>query len=247
LVVDNYDSFVFNLVQYLGQLGVDAQVWRNDDARLGGAAEISDVAAEFDGVLLSPGPGTPERAGASIPLVRACAAAATPLLGVCLGHQAIGVAFGATVDRAPELLHGKTSTVYHTNKGVLQGLPNPFTATRYHSLTILPETVPAELEVTARTIRGERNDGTGGDGVIMAVRHVELPIHGVQFHPESILTEGGHRMLANWLSYCGQAPEETLVRRLEQEVADTVRHALGSEAPGGPERSMTAVSATTQS
>ncbi|MCX2929247.1 aminodeoxychorismate/anthranilate synthase component II [Mycobacterium sp. CVI_P3] len=236
LVVDNYDSFVFNLVQYLGQLGVDAQVWRNDDARLGGEAEINTVAAEFDGVLLSPGPGTPERAGASIPLVGACAAAATPLLGVCLGHQAIGVAFGGTVDRAPELLHGKTSTVYHTNSGVLHGLPNPFTATRYHSLTILPETVPAELEVTGRT----------KSGVIMAVRHVELPIHGVQFHPESILTEGGHRMLANWLGDCGQAPEEALVRRLEQEVADTVRHALG----GGRERSdreVSELSATTQS
>lgn len=217
LVVDNYDSFVFNLVQYLGQLGVNAQVWRNDDARLSGEAAITAVADEFDGVLLSPGPGTPERAGASIGLVRACAAAGTPLLGVCLGHQAIGVAFGGTVDRAPELLHGKTSTVFHTNVGVLQGLPNPFTATRYHSLTILPETVPAELEVTAQT------EG----GVIMAVRHVELPIHGVQFHPESILTEGGHRMLANWLGYCGGAPDEGLVRRLEQEVADTVRHALG--------------------
>lgn len=209
LVVDNYDSFVFNLVQYLGQLGVIAEVWRNDDGRLESPAAIAD---EFDGVLLSPGPGTPERAGASIDLVRACAAAATPLLGVCLGHQAIGVAFGATVDRAPELLHGKTSTVYHTNVGVLKGLPDPFTATRYHSLTILPETVPAELEVTART-RG---------GVIMAVRHTALPIHGVQFHPESILTEGGHRMLANWLADCGDAPDEALVRRLGQEVADAV-------------------------
>ena len=224
LVVDNYDSFVFNLVQYLGQLGVDAQVWRNDDRRLAGTDEIAAVAEEFDGVLLSPGPGTPERAGASVGLVRACAAARTPLLGVCLGHQAIGVAFGATVDRAPELLHGKTSAVFHTDVGVLHGLPNPFTATRYHSLTILPQTVPAELEVTART-RG----GMETSGVIMAVRHVELPIHGVQFHPESILTEGGHRMLANWLGYCGDAPEETLVRRLEQEVADTVRYATAGE------------------
>ncbi len=220
LVVDNYDSFVFNLVQYLGQLGVDSQVWRNDDPRLGTEAEIAKAVADHDGVLLSPGPGTPERAGASIPLVGACAATRTPLLGVCLGHQAIGVAFGGTVDRAPELLHGKTSTVYHTNAGVLQGLPNPFTATRYHSLTILPETVPAELEVTART----------GGGVIMAVRHVDLPIHGVQFHPESILTEGGHRMLANWLGYCGTAPDEALVHRLEQEVADTVRHATAEPA-----------------
>src|SRR6201991_3453286 len=166
LVVDNYDSFVFNLVQYLGQLGVEAQVWRNDDARLSAPAA---VAAEVDGILLSPGPGTPERAGASIPLVRACASAARPLLGVCLGHQAIGVAFGATVDRAPELLHGKTSTVLHTNAGVLQGLPNPFTATRYHSLTVLPDTVPAELEVTARTTRGERSDGMADGGVIMGV------------------------------------------------------------------------------
>ena len=144
LVVDNYDSFVFNLVQYLGQLGVEAQVWRNDDADL--ADPVSAAVDDFDGVLLSPGPGTPERAGASIPLVRACAETATPLLGVCLGHQAIGVAFGATVDRAPELLHGKTSTVYHTNIGVLQGLPNPFVATRYHSLTVLPDTVPTELD-----------------------------------------------------------------------------------------------------
>ena len=209
LVVDNYDSFVFNLVQYLGQLGVQAEVWRNDDARL----SDDTVTTQFDGVLLSPGPGTPERAGASISLVRACAATSTPLLGVCLGHQAIGVAFGATVDRAPELLHGKTSNVFHTNAGVLQGLPDPFTATRYHSLTILPESLPAVLEVTART----------RSGVIMAVRHTSLPIHGVQFHPESILTEGGHRMLANWLVDCGWARDETLVRRLENEVLAAVR------------------------
>jgi para-aminobenzoate synthetase component II len=215
LVVDNYDSFVFNLVQYLGQLGVNAAVWRNDDARLVGDGAIRAAAEEFDGILLSPGPGTPERAGASIPLVRACAAATTPLLGVCLGHQAIGVAFGGTVDRAPELLHGKTSSVYHANIGVLQGLPDPFTATRYHSLTILPDTLPEVLQVTART------EG----GVIMGVQHVDLPIHGVQFHPESILTEGGHRMLANWLTLCGTPPAEALVAQLEREVADTVRAA----------------------
>ena len=229
LVIDNYDSFVFNLVQYLGQLGVDAEVWRNDDPRLAGDAEIARAAEDSDGVLLSPGPGTPERAGASIGLVRACAAARTPLLGVCLGHQAIGVAFGATVDRAPELLHGKTSSVFHTNVGVLHGLPDPFTATRYHSLTILPQTMPAELEVTARASRGEPGGGMDPSGVIMAVRHVELPIHGVQFHPESILTEGGHRILANWLGYCGGAPAESLVRRLEQEVADTVRQATAGD------------------
>jgi para-aminobenzoate synthetase component II len=185
-------------------------VWRNDDA---GLSDAHAVANEFDGVLLSPGPGTPERAGASVSLVRACAAASTPLLGVCLGHQAIGVAFGATVDRAPELLHGKTSSVYHANVGVLQGLPDPFTATRYHSLTILPESLPGELEATAHT----------QSGVIMAVRHTGLPIHGVQFHPESILTEGGHRMLANWLIYCGWARDDTLVRRLENEVLTAVR------------------------
>ncbi len=219
LVVDNYDSFVFNLVQYLGQLGVEAAVWRNDDGRLD---DVEAVVRDFDGVLLSPGPGTPERAGASIPVVRACAATATPLLGVCLGHQAIGVAFGATVDRAPELLHGKTSTVFHTNAGVLQGLANPFIATRYHSLTILPDTVPSDLEVIART----------ESGVIMGVRHVELPIHGVQFHPESILTQGGHRMLANWLSGCGFDADEALVRRLETEVADAVKAATsGMVAP----------------
>jgi para-aminobenzoate synthetase component II len=212
LVVDNYDSFVFNLVQYLGQLGVRAQVWRNDDDRL---ADPRAIAEQFDGILLSPGPGTPERAGASIPLVHASAETGTSLLGVCLGHQAIGVAFGGTVDRAPELLHGKTSLVHHANLGVLQGLPDPFTATRYHSLTILPETKPDVLEATGHT----------DSGVIMAVRHTELPIHGVQFHPESILTEGGHRMLANWLGFCGEAPDETLVRKLEQEVADTVQAA----------------------
>lgn len=212
LVVDNYDSFVFNLVQYLGQLGVQAQVWRNDDERL---ADPGSIAEQFDGILLSPGPGTPERAGASIPLVHAAAETGTPLLGVCLGHQAIGVAFGGTVDRAPELLHGKTSLVHHSNIGVLQGLPDPFTATRYHSLTILPETKPDVLEATGHT----------DSGVIMAVRHTELPIHGVQFHPESILTEGGHRMLANWLGFCGAAPDEQLVAKLEQEVADTVRRA----------------------
>jgi len=233
LVLDNYDSFVFNLVQYLGQLGVHATVWRNDDDRLATENDLADAAREFDGVLLSPGPGIPERAGACIPMVNACAAARTPLLGVCLGHQAIGVAFGGTVDRAPELLHGKTSTVHHSNTGVLKGLPNPFVATRYHSLTILPETIPEQLEVIAhadhadrgevRADRGERSDGK--DGVIMGVRHVDLPIHGVQFHPESILTQGGHRMLANWLAYCGTAPAEDLVRRLEDEVASAVQAA----------------------
>ena len=209
LVVDNYDSFVFNLVQYLGQLGTAADVWRNDDERLTAPGALTRVAAEYDGILLSPGPGTPERAGVSIDLVKAGADNGTPLLGVCLGHQSIGVAFGATVDRAPELLHGKTSLVRHNGAGVLAGLPNPFTATRYHSLTVLPETMPAELEPTGHT----------ETGIVMALRHAELPIHGVQFHPESVLTQGGHRMLANWLATCGEAPDEALVARLEAQMA----------------------------
>ncbi|MGW4631410.1 aminodeoxychorismate/anthranilate synthase component II [Nocardia sp. NPDC004415] len=215
LVVDNYDSFVFNLVQYLGQLGAEAVVWRNDDPRLDDLDTLltrGDEGGSFDGVLVSPGPGSPDRAGASIPLVHAAAKHHTPLLGVCLGHQAIGEAFGGTVDRAPELLHGKTSSVYHLGSGVLAGLPDPFTATRYHSLTVLPETMPEELEVVGHT----------ESGIVMAMRHRTLPIHGVQFHPESVLTQGGHRMLANWLEVCGERPSEALVSALEAEVAALV-------------------------
>lgn len=205
LVVDNYDSFVFNLVQYLGQLGTAADVWRNDDPQLD---DLDAVAANYDGILLSPGPGTPQRAGATMGLVGACARSTTPLLGVCLGHQAIGAAFGGTVDRAPELLHGKTSVVQHDGTGVLEGLPDPFVATRYHSLTVLEDTIPDELVATAHT----------ESGVMMAMRHRELPIHGVQFHPESVLTQGGHRMLANWLDVCGERPADALVTRLEAEM-----------------------------
>jgi para-aminobenzoate synthetase component II len=201
LVVDNYDSFVYNLVQYLGQLGAECVVLRND------APELSpSVLDDVDAVLVSPGPSTPERAGVSVDMVRWCAAVRRPLLGVCLGHQAIGVAWDATVDRAPELLHGKTSQVHHKGIGVLAGLPDPFTATRYHSLTILPDTIPADVfEVTGET----------DTGVVMAMRHRELPIEGVQFHPESVLTEGGHRMLANWLASAGHAVPEQRVRDLE--------------------------------
>lgn len=185
LVVDNYDSFVFNLVQYLAQLGADVTVRRNDEV-------TTDEVREYDGVLLSPGPGTPEEAGVCMDIVRECAGD-VPIFGVCLGHQAIAAAFGATVERAPELLHGKTSPVEHDDVGVLAGLPSPFTATRYHSLAVDPSTVPDELVVT----------GTTPAGVIMGLRHRELAIEGVQFHPESVLTEGGYQMLANWLAECG--------------------------------------------
>jgi para-aminobenzoate synthetase component II len=203
LVIDNYDSFVYNLVQYLAQLGADSVVRRNDVLDL-------DELDGFDGVLVSPGPGTPERAGASIEAIRRCAARQLPLLGVCLGHQAIGVAWGGVVEHAPELLHGKTSLVHHDGSGLLAGLPDPFVATRYHSLSIRPDTVPDVLEVTART----------ETGVIMSVRHRELPIVGVQFHPESVLTQGGHRLLANWMASAGHAPAEREVRALTAETAD---------------------------
>ena len=203
LVIDNYDSFVYNLVQYLAQLGADTVVRRNDEVDLD---ELDDV----DGVLVSPGPGTPERAGASIDGDPGRSAErALPLLGVCLGHQAIGVAWGGVVERAPELLHGKTSLVHHDGAGVLAGLPDPFVATRYHSLSIRPDTLPAELEVTGRT----------ESGVIMAVRHRELPVEGVQFHPESVLTEGGHRMLANWMAAAGHPVAEPVVAALTAETA----------------------------
>ncbi|MBA3488579.1 MAG: aminodeoxychorismate/anthranilate synthase component II [Longispora sp.] len=187
LVVDNYDSFVYNLVQYLGQLGVECVVRRNNELDL---SDIPDL--DVAGVLLSPGPGTPDRAGVCIPLVQEYAGR-LPLFGVCLGHQAIAEAYGGIVERAPELLHGKTSLVHHTDVGVLAGLPDPFTATRYHSLTVRDGSLPPELEVTGRT----------DSGVIMAMRHRELAVEGVQFHPESVLTQGGHLMLANWLATCG--------------------------------------------
>jgi para-aminobenzoate synthetase component 2 len=187
LVVDNYDSFVFNLVQYLAQLGAEVEVRRNDQI------DAADpLFAEVDGILLSPGPGTPEAAGCCIDVIKQHGAQ-TPIFGVCLGHQAIGVAYGGVVDRAPELLHGKTSEVHHDDVGVLTGLPDPFIATRYHSLTVLEDSFPSELEVTART----------ANGLIMGLRHRTLPVEGVQFHPESVLTQGGHLMLANWLAVCG--------------------------------------------
>ncbi|MFB6891594.1 aminodeoxychorismate/anthranilate synthase component II [Kitasatospora sp. NPDC056327] len=192
LVVDNYDSFVFNLVQYLYQLGATCEVVRNDEVSVGHAVR-RDGATGFDGVLLSPGPGAPEEAGVCIEMVHHCARIGLPVFGVCLGLQSIAVAYGAVVGRAPELLHGKTSPVEHEDGGVFAGLPSPLVATRYHSLAVEPATVPDELVVTART----------ASGVIMGLRHRGLAVEGVQFHPESVLTEGGHRMLANWLAECG--------------------------------------------
>jgi para-aminobenzoate synthetase component 2 len=186
LVIDNYDSFVFNLVQYLQQLGAECTVVRNDAIKV-------EEADKYHGVLISPGPGTPESAGVSVELVKYCADEKIPLLGVCLGHQAIAVAYGATVSRAPELLHGKTSVVTHQAKSVLENIPSPFTATRYHSLAVELDTLPNELEVTGAT----------ESGVVMALQHKTLPICGVQFHPESVLTEHGYQMIGNWLEICG--------------------------------------------
>jgi para-aminobenzoate synthetase component 2 len=186
LVVDNYDSFVFNLVQYLGQLGAETVVMRNDEVK------VSD-ADSYDGVLISPGPGTPEEAGITMEMIRYCADKKIPLFGVCLGHQAIAAVFGGVVSRAPELLHGKTSKVHHKQSGVFTELPSPFVATRYHSLAVERDSVPSELEITGET----------ENGIVMGLRHKTLPIEGVQFHPESVLTEHGHAMLANWLAECG--------------------------------------------
>ncbi|MBF8185610.1 gamma-glutamyl-gamma-aminobutyrate hydrolase family protein [Nonomuraea sp. K274] len=191
LVVDNHDSFVHTIVQYLRALGADCDVRSRDDV------SVRD-AGGFDGVLISPGPGTPEAAGVSMPLVHHAAEQGLPLLGVCLGHQAIAVAYGATVSRAPELVHGGTSAISHDGKGVFETLPTPVRMTRYHSLAVRPDTVPGDvLEVTART----------RDGVIMGLRHRWAPIEGIQFHPESVLSEHGHRLLRNWLrGICNKPP-----------------------------------------
>jgi para-aminobenzoate synthetase component 2 len=186
LVVDNYDSFVYTIVGYLAQLGAETVVVRND------AVPPARERTGFDGVLVSPGPGTPAEAGASLQVIRDCAASGTPMLGVCLGHQALGEVFGGIVTHAPELMHGKTSQILHDGAG----LPSPFTATRYHSLAVVDGTFSDELEVTA-TVESEHGS------IIMGLQHRTLPLHGVQFHPESVLTEGGHRILANWLTICG--------------------------------------------
>lgn len=209
VVIDNYDSFVYNLVQYLGELGARVVVYRNDAIDGAGLADL-----EVDGVLISPGPGYPESAGNSLEVIRWCAGAGVPLFGVCLGHQALGEAFGARVVAAPELLHGRASLVDHDGRGVFRGVANPLVAGRYHSLVVLEEGLPEELEVSARS-----------NGLVMGIRHRTLDLEGVQFHPESVLTQDGYLLLANWLERCGG---DDVVRRARDlgARADAARAAL---------------------
>ncbi len=197
LVLDNYDSFTFNLVQYLGELGAEPVVRRNDTLS---AADALAMAPAPEGIVISPGPGIPERAGISVELVRAAAGAGVPLLGVCLGHQAIAVAFGGRIVRAKRLMHGKTSLVRHTGDALLAGLPSPFTAMRYHSLLADPASLPATLEVTAWSA----DDGCEPE--VMALHHRTAPVFGVQFHPESVATETGKVVLGNFLQQCDRRP-----------------------------------------
>ena len=190
LVLDNYDSFVYNLVQYLGELGAEPLVFRHDAIDVDGVSALAP-----DGVLVSPGPGRPEDAGASNDVITELATLGTPVFGVCLGHQCIGQVFGGRVVRAAGVMHGKTSLIHHDGQGVLAGMVDPFRATRYHSLVVDPASLPPVLQITAWT----------DDGTVMGLRHRELPVEGVQFHPESILTDDGHRLLTNWLARCGAA------------------------------------------
>ncbi|RGE18544.1 aminodeoxychorismate/anthranilate synthase component II [Leucobacter sp. wl10] len=190
LVIDNYDSFVYTLNGYLQQLGASTRVIRNDEVSTG---ELEHLVTEYDGVLISPGPGTPADAGISIPMVGIALRSGVPLLGVCLGHQAIAEALGATVTHADELMHGKVSRVHHAGDPFFEGVAPEFDATRYHSLAVVRDTVPDALVITAET----------ASGIVMALRHRELPIYGVQYHPESVLTEGGYRQLGNWLTVVG--------------------------------------------
>lgn len=190
LVIDNYDSFVYTLNGYLQQLGAETRVIRNDAVSIG---ELGRLVSEFDGVLISPGPGTPADAGISIAMVRLALSTGVPVLGVCLGHQAIAEAMGATVTHADELMHGKVSRVRHSDDPFFAGVAAEFDATRYHSLAVVRSTVPDELMITAETEHG----------IVMALRHRELPIYGVQYHPESVLTEGGYQQLGNWLAVVG--------------------------------------------
>jgi anthranilate synthase/aminodeoxychorismate synthase-like glutamine amidotransferase len=192
LLVDNYDSFTFNLYQFLSELGADVVVKRNDQITL---AEVDAMGDALEGVVVSPGPCTPREAGISIGIIEHMAGK-VPVLGVCLGHQSIGDAYGGDVVRAPQLMHGKTSFIHHNGKGIFQGMPNPFIATRYHSLIVDRETLPEYLEITAET----------EDGIIMGLQHRELPVYGVQFHPESILTPAGKQLLGNFLALTGKMP-----------------------------------------
>nr|WP_217498873.1 aminodeoxychorismate/anthranilate synthase component II [Leifsonia sp. C5G2] len=201
LVIDNYDSFVYTLNGYLRELGAETVVVRNDDIAMD---DLPSTLAEYDAVLVSPGPGKPADAGVSIPVVEQALKTGQPLLGVCLGHQAIAEAFGGVVTNAEELMHGKTSQVTHDQSPLFDGVAQPFTATRYHSLAVVDGTLPDDLHVTART----------AGGVIMALQHREAPIYGVQFHPESVLTEGGYRMLGNWLEVAGLAGAAEAARAL---------------------------------
>ena len=209
LVIDNYDSFVYNIVQYLGELGASVIVVRNDAIDANGVSVMDP-----DGVLVSPGPGYPHDAGNCLEVIAECANAARPMLGVCLGHQALGEAFGARVVRAPELLHGRSSLVEHEGHGVFAGVTNPLVAGRYHSLVVDEVGLPDVLEVTARS-----------NGLIMGLRHRTLPLEGVQFHPESVLTQDGYRILANWLTDCGSSDALGHERPLTERI-DAVRAAL---------------------
>jgi para-aminobenzoate synthetase component 2 len=201
LVVDNYDSFVHTIVGYLQQLGAETVVVRND--------AVPESLDGFDGVLISPGPGTPKEAGASIEVIEKCAERHLPMFGVCLGHQALGEVFGGLVTHAPELMHGKTSMVEHDGTGVFAGLPSPLRATRYHSLAVEPGSFSEELVPNAYV-----------GGLVMGLHHRDLPLHAVQFHPESVLTEGGHRMLANWLAICGDDAAPARAEGLAPRVSD---------------------------
>jgi para-aminobenzoate synthetase component II len=209
LVVDNYDSFVYNLVQYLGELGADVTVRRNDEIDADGVAE-----GGFDGVVISPGPGHPRDAGNSVAIVRHCAEVGPPLLGVCLGHQALAVAFGGRVEEAPELLHGRASLVHHDGVGVFRDVSDPLTVGRYHSLVVVEDDLPEEFVVSARS-----------NGLVMGIRHREADLEGVQFHPESVLTQDGYLLLANWLERCGALGATEIALSLAQR-ADEVRASL---------------------
>ena len=206
LVLDNYDSFVYTLNGYLQQLGAETEVIRNDSVS---EQELPELLAKYDAVLISPGPGTPASAGLSIPTVKYALKTDYPVFGVCLGHQAIAEAMGATVTNAPELMHGKTSKIHHQNSEIFNGVPQGFTATRYHSLAVVRETVPEDLEITGQT----------DSGIIMSLQHKSKPIYGVQFHPESVMTEGGYTMLANWLETLGLKGAKEKAKQLSPRIS----------------------------